>query len=266
MLKGDLIAFLTITVPECVASPAFTGSSPGPTSRRSRLSARRSKNWDDRVAELEQLASTPGFSSLRAQIIALGRLNRNDQVLDIGAGTGLLALAAAPRARHVCALDVSPAMCRHLEDKLARLLIANVDVVLGMANDLPLDDESVDVVLSNYCFHHLSDAGKRQALDEVRRVLRPGGRLVIGDMMFHVGLSGARDRALITRFVGRMLRRGPAGALRLLKNAIRHVAGRGEHPAGADWWRRALEDVGFAEITVQALDHEGGIAVARRNR
>jgi len=225
---------------------------------------RRAKDWDARVGEMEQLADTPGFTNLRRELIALAALQAGDRVLDIGAGTGLLTLAAAPTVSHVSALDVSAAMCRHLEAKLSRLSIANVDVIHATAAELPLADGAVDVVLSNYCFHHLADAGKRQALAEVARVLAPDGRLVLGDMMFRVGVSGARDRALIARFVSRMLRRGPAGILRLLKNALRLLAGRGEHPAGVDWWQRALEDAGFAGVEVRALDHEGGIAVARR--
>jgi hypothetical protein len=87
---------------------------------------------------------------------------------------------------------------------------------------------------------------------------------VIGDMMFQIGLRNARARALIAHLVGTMLRSGPTGLLRLLKNALRHVTGRGEHPACADWWHRALENAGFAEVAVHVLDHEGGIAVTRR--
>ncbi len=201
--------------------------------------------------------------SLRQEIIALARLDPRDRVLDIGAGTGLLTLAAAPKVCHLWALDISPAMCRHLEDKLTGMPIGNVDVLVGNATVLPLPDGSVNVVLTNYCLHHLRAADKRQALAEAGRVLRPGGRIVIGDMMFQIGLRNARDRALIAHLVGTMVRGGPAGVLRLLKNALRLMTGRGEHPASTDWWHGALEDAGFAEVAVRALDHEGGIAVAR---
>lgn len=229
----------------------------------SRPGRRRSKSWDEHVAHVEELTSTPGFLSLRQEIISLARLDTEDRVLDIGAGTGLLALAAAPQVRHVSALDISPAMCRHLEAKAAVLPDADVEVLVGSATALPLADRSVDVVLSNYCFHHVPDADKRRGLEEVRRVLRPGGRLVIGDMMFQVGLRGTRDRALILRFVRAMVRRGPAGVIRLVKNAVRVLSGRGEHPASVDWWQHALQDAGFADVAVWPLDHEGGIAVAR---
>lgn len=224
----------------------------------------RAKSWDNHVRHVEELACSPGFRQLRAEIIAAARLKASDRVLDVGAGTGLLTLAAAPKVGHVIALDSSPAMSRHLETELRRRSIDNADVIVGTASDLPLGDKSVDVVLSNYCFHHLTDEDKHRALSEAIRVLRPNGRLVVGDMMFRVGFGQSRDRAVIFRFARKMLRRGPAGILRIAKNAIRLLTGRGEHPASIDWWRCALDKAGFGEIAVRGLQHEGGIATARR--
>jgi len=213
---------------------------------------------------MEQLARSPGFVELRRQIVELAELRPSDRVLDVGAGTGLLTLATAPAAERVIALDVSPAMCDRLEQKLDHAAVANVDVLLGDAAHLSLADASIDVVVSNYCLHHLRDAEKRAALDEIRRVLRPGGRLVFGDMMFNVGVARARDRALILRFIRAMLRRGPAGLIRLMKNALRVLAGRGEHPRDVGWWRDSLTQAGFEDVSVRALAHEGGVAAARR--
>lgn len=229
-----------------------------------RRTERRAKNWDAHVEHIERLTETPAFSDLRHRVLALARLQMSDTLLDIGAGTGLLALAAAPRVAHVAALDVSSAMCERLQTKREQLGIENVEVLLGSATELPLRDAAVDVVVSNYCFHHLSDAEKVRALAEIWRVLRPGGRLVLGDMMFGLSLAHRRDRAVILRLMRRMLAHGPAGLLRVMSNAARVVTGRGEHPARVDWWREALLGARFVEVSVHALDHEGGIASARR--
>ena len=223
----------------------------------------RSKDWNAHVGDVEQMAASPGFVELREEILERAHLSSGDCVLDIGAGTGLLALVAAPHAERVIALDSSQAMCFCLADKFTRLGIPNAEAVCATATALPIADRSVDVVLSNYCFHHLTDEDKLRALREVRRVLRPGGRLVFADMMFSFGPLARRNREVIALVAGRMIRRGWSGVLRLCRNAIRVLAGRGEHPAGAAWWQEALLEAGFADIQVRVLAHEGGIASAK---
>jgi ubiquinone/menaquinone biosynthesis C-methylase UbiE len=224
----------------------------------------RSKNWDEHLENVEQMARSAGFRALRDRILTLASLQPSDRLLDIGSGTGLLALAAAPHVASVGALDASPAMCRYLQERLECLATGTVQVILGTATDVPLGDGSVDVVLSNYCFHHLDDVEKHRALREIRRVLIPGGRLVFGDMMFRLSVLSRRDRNVIALLLVRMLRLGPAGLLRLLKNATRVATGRWEHPAGVEWWSNALRRAGFVDVAVSALEHEGGIATARK--
>lgn len=224
----------------------------------------RQKNWDQHVGDMEAMADTEGFVALRERIVGLASVSPGERVLDVGSGTGLLALAVAPLVGQVHAIDISAAMCRRLAVKVLEARLANVEVRQASASQLPLPDGSVDVVLSNYCYHHLEDRDKERALAEAWRVMRPGGRLVIGDMMFRVRVTDARDRAVMTTIVKSMLRRGPAGLLRVLKNAMRYLTGRWEHPADVDWWRAALPRAGFIDVEVHPLDHEGGIAVARR--
>jgi ubiquinone/menaquinone biosynthesis C-methylase UbiE len=155
-------------------------------------------------------------------------------------------------------------MCEYLKTKVASAGHDNVEVAVATATSLPLIDQSADVAVSNYCFHHLSDEDKKRALAEVHRVLRPGGRLVFGDMMFRVSLTDQRDRRVVGAKVRGMLRKGPAGVGRLAKNAVRFAGRRWEQPARAPWWEQALERQGFEDVQILVLDHEGGIASARR--
>jgi len=222
------------------------------------------KDWDEHVVEAEDVARQPGFLALRDAIVERADANPDATVLDLGSGTGLLTLALAPQVAQVWALDISPAMVDYLEAKAASAELANVNVAVASAASLPIVDESCDVVVSNYCFHHLSDRDKLRALEECRRVLTPGGQLVFADMMFGMALTRARDREVISAKVKSMLRRGPAGVARLAKNVARFATARWENPARPEWWEEALQTAGFVEISVESLPHEGGIASAIR--
>lgn len=222
------------------------------------------KDWDQHVVDAEEVARRPGFLALRARIVELAAARTEDVVVDVGAGTGLLTLALAPSVAQVWAIDISSAMLEYLRVKAASAELENIEVATASAVSLPLVDASADLVVSNYCLHHLSEPDKRRALAEIHRVLRPGGRLVFGDMMFQVSLADPRDRRVIGDKVRSMLRMGPAGVLRLAKNALRFAGRRWEQPARAGWWEQALVEQGFAEVTIELFDHEGGIAFARR--
>lgn len=226
-----------------------------------------STRWsrDERHAgHVSVLAQSPGFERLREQIVARAQPTASERVLDVGAGTGLLALRVAPSVRHVTAVDSSPAVCRQLEENARDLALTNIDVVVADARRLPLPDSSIDLALSNYCLHHINDADKLVALRELARVLRPGGRLVFGDMMFNVGFRTARDRRTVARLAFAMVRNHPGGVLRLMNNVVKTIVAPSERPASVEWWQQALADSGFCEVSVTALEHEGGIASARR--
>ncbi len=222
------------------------------------------KDWDRHVVHAEEVARGLGFKSLRDTILDRASPRAGDRVLDLGAGTGLLTLGLAEHVSRVWALDISPAMCEYLRAKAASAGLENVETVVASAVSVPLVDESVDLVVSNYCLHHLDDEGKRRALAEVHRVLVPGGRLVLGDMMFGVTLADSRDRRVVASKVRAMLGKGPAGVVRLLRNVLRMVTARWEKPARPDWWQSALRTAGFVDVAVEALPHEGGIASGRK--
>jgi SAM-dependent methyltransferase len=224
----------------------------------------RTKNWNDHVLHAELVARTPGFAHLREAILARAAVNSDDIVLDIGAGTGLLTLPLCERAAKVWAIDIAPSMCEYLRTKAASATHENLVVATASAASLPLVDESIDVAVSNYCFHHLDAGGKRVAIAEVHRVLRPGGRFVFGDMMFTLGVAAERDRAIIRQKMQSMLRQGPAGAVRLARNGLRIVSRRWEHPEPAAWWHRELRAAGFVGVDIEVLPHEGAIARARK--
>lgn len=223
------------------------------------------KNWDVRVREAEALARGEGFGAMRDRIIELAAPRTGDVAVDLGCGTGLLTLALAPQVGTVWAIDSSPAMCDYLRVKAASAGLENVTAVTAVAASLPLVDGCAQLVVSNYCFHEMPNEEKERALAEAFRVLAPGGRLVIGDMMFSLNPARGRDRRVVAQKVALIAKRGLPGIVRLAKNALRLLLGRWEHPAGAEWWRESLRRAGFEGVEVTTLAHEGGIARGYRS-
>jgi ubiquinone/menaquinone biosynthesis C-methylase UbiE len=113
------------------------------------------------------------------RLVELAHVQPAERVLDVATGTGHTAFAFAAHVREVIATDVTPEMLiegGRLKDEGG---IINVEFQLADAHDLPFEDESFDIVTCRRAAHHFVDVGK--ALREMRRVLRPGGRLVIDD-------------------------------------------------------------------------------------
>lgn len=221
------------------------------------------REWDDRVASWEEVAASPAFRRFALRVRELAAPCADDRVVDLGAGTGLLALTLAADVESVVAVDASPAMLARLKARAEEADLHNIDTVVADLRSLPLADESVTLAVSNYAFHHLDDTGKELALAEVRRVLAPGGRLVICDMMFALSLR-PRDRAIVASKLRLLARQGPAGIARIAGNAWRISRGRWEHPAPLEQWREMLAAQRFVDATVAPLEHEAGIAVAHR--
>jgi ubiquinone/menaquinone biosynthesis C-methylase UbiE len=128
------------------------------------------------------LALTTRERLFRGRLAArlLADLPDGARVADVGAGTGTfaIALAAAAPAASVIAIDGDPEVLALAQGKRGA---AAVEWQRGLANDLPLADGSCDRVAMSLLLHHLDPAGKRAALAEAHRVLRPGGSLHVAD-------------------------------------------------------------------------------------
>jgi ubiquinone/menaquinone biosynthesis C-methylase UbiE len=105
------------------------------------------------------------------------------RILDLGCGTGAMALAIGREVPDVklIGVDGDPEVLKKARAK-ARAAGISLELHEALADRLPLPDGYVDCVLSTLLFHHLAPAVKRDALAEVRRVLVPGGRLLICDV------------------------------------------------------------------------------------
>ncbi len=102
-------------------------------------------------------------------------------ILDLGCGPGIVSAALAPHAREVVAFDITPEMLEKARQRCKEAGLRNVRFELGAAERLPFADGSFNAVVTRLTLHHFSDP--RQVLEEMVRVTRPGGRIVVADVV-----------------------------------------------------------------------------------
>jgi ubiquinone/menaquinone biosynthesis C-methylase UbiE/DNA-binding transcriptional ArsR family regulator len=163
------------------------GSTPASTQDQRRLAAalaaRRTKSQEFFTSSVGQ------WDRLREELFgdrfhlgALGALADSGWIAgDLGCGTGQVSAAVAPFVARVIAIDSSAAMLQAAKRRLAG--VENVELRRGDLEALPVDDSRLDVALLMLVLHHVPEPEK--ALAEVARVLKPGGRAIVGDMLPH---------------------------------------------------------------------------------
>ena len=121
--------------------------------------------------------------SVREMTIGMAQVKPGDKVLDVGCGTGSLTLVAAAHAGttgEVHGIDASPEMIVVAQKKAKRAGL-DVDFQIGLIEQIAFPDNYFDIVLSSLMLHHLPDDLKERGFDEIRRVLKPGGRFFAVD-------------------------------------------------------------------------------------
>ncbi|HEN3479594.1 TPA: class I SAM-dependent methyltransferase [Yersinia enterocolitica] len=103
------------------------------------------------------------------------------RLLDLGCGAGHASFTAAAAVESVVSYDLSAQMLDVVSRAATDKKLTNIEVKQGLAESLPFDDQSFDIVISRYSAHHWHDVG--QALREVKRVLRPGGKVIFMDVV-----------------------------------------------------------------------------------
>jgi class 3 adenylate cyclase len=118
----------------------------------------------------------------KERLLDLADLSAEDRMVDLGCGTGTLAIAAALRepGATVHGIDADPSMIEQARLKAEKAGV-EVELTAGSATELPYEDDSFEVVLSSLLFHHLDRDSKEAAIREAARVLVPDGRFLVAD-------------------------------------------------------------------------------------
>jgi ubiquinone/menaquinone biosynthesis C-methylase UbiE len=220
-----------------------------------RVWSRRASTWDHHTPA--------GLEKVIAAVLAAAAVSPGDKVVDLGCGTGHLSLPLAERGARVLAVDVSPAMVQRLGFKARERSVVGLECLTAPMERLSLAAGSVDLIVSCYALHHLRDADKDRLVATAYHWLRPGGTLLVADMMFGRG-GTSRDRAIIRSKVRALARKGIGGWWRIAKNGYRYLVRVQERPVSISAWTAMLSSAGFTGITASSIVAEAGLVSGQR--
>ena len=145
------------------------------------------RSWARFYDVVSWLMSFGRAPAIRRRIVALAQPAAGEKVLDVGCGTGTLAIALRAKVGpggEVVGLDAAPEMIAVAREKAAKRG-ADIDFRVGLIEEMPFPDDCFDLVLSSFMLHHLPGDVRQEGLAEIRRVLKPGGRFLVVDLAVH---------------------------------------------------------------------------------
>ncbi|MFC1924833.1 class I SAM-dependent methyltransferase [Chloroflexota bacterium] len=193
--------------------------------------------------------------------VEMSGVKDGEHVLDIGCGTGLLSLKFLEAANcTVHGIDLSENMLAIWKDKIENLNLSNrVTIKQGDIVNMELEDSSFDIVASTITLHHIID--KQPTINKIYRLLKPGGRFIIGEMdvdtsgdlndverLRHI-MDWIKDEASLSLMDG-----GVDALIKMWKIGKKHILCDGEYCISLKKWAQLCENAGFKNIKIKEVD------------
>jgi len=183
-------------------------------------------------------------------IIKLANIKPTDVVVDVGCGTGKLSLVFASIAKKVIAIDISSKMLKKAREETEKNDIRNIEFRKANCMNLQIGNSSVNIVVSNLVLHHLTDEEKLTTIKEFYRILKPKGKIIIGDIV-----KSRKDfREEIDLIVKNYKKRyGVQKTFDKLIEMIERMFFITEYPATPQKWNQILSLVGFRKNIIKQI-------------
>jgi len=205
--------------------------------------------------------------------VEMSNIKAGEHILDIGCGTGLLSLKFLEAAEcTINGIDLSEDMLNIWKDKIDKLNLSNrVKIKLGDAANLEFEDSTFDIISSTVALHHVKD--KQQTINKIYRLLKPKGRLVIGDL--DVDTSGDLNDIKRLRHILDYLKEelslalqdgGVDAFIRMYDNGKKHILNDGEYCINFKMWSQICKDAGFKNIVVSPVKSFNWLKVLRAEK
>lgn len=180
------------------------------------------------------------------KIVEFVQPKSEDIVLDMGAGTGAVSFALAPRVKRVIAVDISESMLREARKKAEDANIGNIEFVVGDFLN-PNVSEKVDAIVSNIALHHLTDEEKERAIANMAGLLKDNGRVVLGDVIIFFDTSQKQaDEVLDT--IEEYFGRKKSKAIKRLREVFHK-----KHPVKFETLEKYFNEAGFRIDRVEKI-------------